>query len=320
MNMPMFRKKSTKEMVQGVASPVPESTPAREKKPKKERTPKDGSRYVFFRTRTFYGILAIILGVVISLVGIPAIQQQVAETVEVFVFNADATAGSQITEDMLTTVELAAYHLPAGTISDAAAVTGQYLRVDAVAGDFVTGTRLSEEYPGDDPELVCLPEGKVAISISLPDLAQSVSGKLRKGDVIQIFAVDNSSESTTASMPEELRYVEVLAVTYADGIDVGDESDSNGSSSASNNDTLAAVTLLVNPTQAARLTGLEHKATLYAALVIRGDDARKEEVLAVQDEFFAAMESAATTPGDDVPSDAGTDDVDAGTANGEEVG
>jgi pilus assembly protein CpaB len=147
-----------------------------------------------------------------------------------------------------------------------------------------------------------LPDGMVAISISLPDLAQSVSGKLRQGDIIQLFAVEDNN-SFTAVAPPELQYVEVLAATYVDGTDVQDEpaaqdnqGQQNGIASGSQeNDTLTTVTLLANEEQAACLAGLEHNATLHAALVVRGDDTAKKAALDAQKEYFATLEAPEDT-------------------------
>lgn len=299
-----FKKKSTKELVQG--GPVePPSEP--QKKfgfgQKKERPDKPGSRGSFrtmIRTRVFWGTICVIVGLLVPLVGIPMLKNYIVETVDVVRFRTDLKAGSQITQEMLDTVELSAYHLPSGAMQDMSAVVGQYLLVDTVAGDYVTPTRLSPQHPGTDPTLLDLPEGKMALSISLPDLAQSVSGKLRGGDIIQIFAVENSSVNLTASIPAELRYVEVLTATYQDGADVGTENAlTDGSSSASNGrNTLATVTLLVNERQAACLAGLEQNATLHAALVIRGNDEKKAAALEAQENFFTSSVDSENEPTD----------------------
>lgn len=282
--------KSTRQLVQGkgTAPKHPEEI-ENPKKQKKERTPKDANRATFFRTRTFYGLLAILGGIGISLVGIPTLQMQMNKTVSVLVFDRDIRAGTQITDDMLATLELAAYHLPAGTQTEMERVVGQYVCVDAIAGDFVTNPRLSVDYPGDDPELLQIPPEKLALSISLSELAQNVSGKLRPGDVIRIFAVNNDVQESLALAPEALSYVEIIAVSYADGVDI---TETGREESNSNHQVLSAVTLLVNERQAALLTGLGRDAALYAALAVRGDDAQKENVLAQQEEYFAALEKA----------------------------
>lgn len=292
----IFHKKSTKELVHGVADGA--ATPAfgegaekpgrKAKRSRREKAASDTRRSSFFRTKLFYGVVCIAAGLTIALVGVPVLRAQTTGTVKVVCFAMDVGAGSLITGDELTMVEVSGYHLPLGTVFEASEAIGKYLKVDAISGDYVTTSRLAAQYPGDDPFLLDLPEGKVAISVSLPDLAQSVSGKLRAGDVIQLFAADANTDTRLAEAPPELQYVEVLTATYQDGVDVSDGDYSDGSSSAG--DTLSTATLLVNPLQAATIAGLEKQATLYAALVVRGNDVRKAAALEAQDAYFLKQE------------------------------
>ena len=150
--------------------------------------------------------------------------------------------------------------------------------------------RAGHAYPGADPQLANLPADKVAISVSLEaDLAQSVSGKLREGDVIQLYAVEDNT-SLTATVISELQYVEVLAATYSDGEDAQKKGASKGEQEENK---FATVTLLANQQQAACLAGLDHNATLHAALVTRGNHAAMKKVLAAQEEYFASADHTA---------------------------
>lgn len=294
----MFGKKSTKELVHGEAK-------KKQEKPKKIwKTGKDGQerekkerphndRTPIFRTKVFWGVVSILLGLTISFAGVPMLRSAVSETEQIVCFAQDVKAGTKVTKDLLTTTDMSLYHLPASTVHDPQAAIGQYVKTDAVAGDIVTTSRLSADYPGLDPQLAKLPDGMMAISISLPDLAQSVSGKLRQGDVIQLFAVEDTN-SFTAVAPPELQYVEVLDATYVDGTDVQDNPNAADRESGEN-DTLSTVALLANEQQAACIAGLEHNATLHAALVVRGDDAAKAAALEAQANYFSTPDAPADT-------------------------
>lgn len=294
----MFKKKSTREIVQGAAptvetvageSPINDGT---EKSVKKEKRKKEKEKRekkpipAFLKTRFFYGIAAVVLGFLLVLGGVPWVYRQVAHTVSVYTFAANVPAGTAVTEDLLTPVEMSLYHLPDGAILNLDDCLGKYLIANAMSGDYVTETRLTEVYSGSNPELLTIPEGKVAISVSLPNLAQSVSGKIRSGDVIRIYAVENGNTATDAISPGELQYVEVLAVTMHDGADVENKGGASNAEAVSD-DYLQTVTLLCNSEQAARCCGLSQNATMYAAIVVRGDVERKAKVLAAQEEFFA---------------------------------
>jgi len=306
----MFAKKSTKELVHGEAKEKKEKpekiwkigNSGQERERKKERPHND--RTPIFRTKVFWGVVSILLGLTIAFVGVPMLQASVTETKQTVCFAQDVKAGTKVTEELLITTDMSLYHLPIGAVHDPQIAIGQYVKTDAVAGDIVTMPRLSTDYPGLDPQLAKLPDGMVAISISLPDLAQSVSGKLRQGDIIQLFAVEDNN-SFTAVAPPELQYVEVLAATYVDGSDVQDKQNATEGESGED-DTLSTVTLLANEEQAACLAGLEHNATLHTALVVRGDDAAKAAALEAQANYFAAPDASADTAKTDNPAQTST--------------
>lgn len=288
-----FIKKSTKELVQSQPEVKQEKPVKRWKigsggqpKEKKERSP-DG-RTPIFRTKLFWGAVSMLLGLVIAFAGIPMLKMAVTETEPTVRFTQDVKAGTKVTEDLLTVVDMSPYHLPSGTLHDLQAAVGKYVKTDAVAGDLATVSRFSEGYPGADPQMVGLPEDTVAISISLPDLSQSVSGKLRQGDIVQIFAVEDNN-SLQAAAPPELQYVEVLAASYADGSDVQEMQDT-AVDNTTKDGALSTVTLLANAEQAACLAGLNQNAKLHVALVIRGDDAAKARALKAQADYFAKLE------------------------------
>lgn len=292
----LLKKKSTKELVQGEPEVKKEKPPKRWKvgkgvqKEEEKREKYSSDRSLFFRTKAFWGVVSLLLGLVVAFAGVPMLQSAVAETEQTLCFAQNVKAGTKVTEDLLEKKDMSLYHLPAGAIHDPQAAIGQYVKTDAVSGDIVTNMRLSSEYPGADPQLAKIPEGMSAISIALPNLSQSVSGKLRQGDVIQLYAVEDSN-SFVAVAPPELHYVEVAAVSYVDGSDVQDDAPDSADGETAK-DTLTTVTLLANGTQAACLAGLDHNATLHAALVVRGDDAAKAAALDAQNEYFASLESS----------------------------
>ncbi len=238
-----------------------------------------------FRNKSFIGGICIIAALLIAFVVVPLIQKMVtSETTSVVILNQDVTVGEHVTEDMVTTKEMPTYNLPETTIHNVTNVVGSYVIVPACKGDILTINHLTNEYPGGNPELASLPVGKLAISLSLDTLAQSVSGKLRAGDVIQLYAVfsdnasDNNASEYTAVIIPELQYVEVLSVSDADAVDVTDQSEDVQK--------ISTVTLIVNQAQAKAVTGLEAYATIHAALACRGDEAMKAALLEAQEKFL----------------------------------
>lgn len=295
----MFKlKKSTRDLVHGGSAPVNASVDdagrKKEKpaKPPKEKLPKgEGTTLkAIFRSKILWGSLSIIAALIIAFVVAPIQQKRAAALAPVVVLTRDAALGELITTDMLSVVEVGAAGIPKGAITATAEAVGQYLAVDGLNGDILTSARLATQYPTDDPILTELPEGKVAMAASLGSLEQSVASKLRAGDVIQLFAalddrmVDNGS--VAATIVPELRAIEVLSVTNDKAEDIGDRD----AFSNVEDRRITTVVLALNPQQAATLAGLEENATLYAALVIRGDPARAEAALAAQDNYFSSLE------------------------------
>ena len=290
--MLIFQKKSTKELVQGESE---ESAPKKKlwkpgKKKEKKEQASTSERTAIFRTKAFWGIVSMLLGLAVAFVGVPMLRTEVAETEPTLCFAQDVQRGTLISADMVTLRDMSAYHMPANALHSVQAAVGNYVETDALAGDVVTGQRISSVYPGADPQLANLPDGMVAVSIALPNLSTSVSGKLRQGDVVQLFAIEKS-DVYTALAPPELQYLEVLAVTTQDGADVQTKDDPSLDSGESS--TLSTVTLLANTAQAAVLAGLDQNASLHAALVVRGNEAAKEAALQKQRDYFAALEADA---------------------------
>lgn len=278
------KKKSTKELVSGKAPDEKKPKEKSEKTEKSERKPHLDWKAVL-RSRYLWGSLTIIAALLLTFVVVPMQQRQAATLSSVVVLARDVSVGQQITSDMLSTVEMGINGIPTGAVTDTASVIGLYVTTDGLKGDVLTMARLSTDYPTDDPFLLSLPEGKMAMAVSLSSLNQSVASKLRAGDLIQLFAVlsDSNDENTvTAEAYRELQYVEVLSVTDSEAVDLSD-----GSGEAQTVDT---VILAVTDDQASLLAGLQSNATLYAALVSRGDEQCKADLLAEQARFLSVEE------------------------------
>ena len=301
--MLLFKKRSTKDLVHpgGPAAPIPPagddrpSGPARKKKrERKARPAREGRRLSVkdvVKSRPFIGGLCILFALLLAFVATPMLQMKIAETVPVVVLKQPVPAGAQLTGDMLSTVEMGVTNLPMGALHSTEEAVGKFMSIAGASGDILTSARLSDQFPSDDPILTQLPEGTMAMSATLNDLAQRVSGKLRSGDVIRLYAsLDESAELNTgdytAIAVPELQYVEVLAVTNATAADVLPQNETMGQAAADSDRQIATVTLAVTPEQAAVLAGLEHSATLHAALVVRGDAQAKAGALAAQQAYF----------------------------------
>lgn len=288
-------KGSTKDLVHGGPSEPsmvpPESgkkTKEKKVKPAKERHGTGSDR--FLRSKPLWGAVCVAAGLLIAFVVAPRAQERAAALTQVVVLTSDAPVGTQLTGDMLTVKTVGVGGVPQGAVTDIAEATGKYMTVTGLADDILTAVRLSAQYPTTEPALLALPEGKVAMAVALESQEQSVASKLRAGDVIQLFAVLKDSldavDNTVALGIPELRAVEVLSVTngVADNI-----TDQDGMIDDEEDRQIATVVLAVDQQQAAKLAGLTANAHLHAALVSRGDDARKAALLAAQAEYLDTL-------------------------------
>lgn len=297
----MFGKsqKSTMAMVHGEDAP---ETPKPEKK-KKEKVRKAEAEREYhsgrslLRNKTLWGILCILTALLIGFVATPLAQQRAAELASVVVLTKDADVRTSLTSDMLEMQSRAANGIPADAIMAISDALGKYVAREGLTGDILTTARLTDHYPTDDPELLELPEGKVAMAVALDSLEQSVASKLRAGDIVQLFAVLNNTANaaeketvTAALIVPELQAVEVLSVTNSGGEAVLDRAESGVTTDAESDRQIATVVLAVNQEQASTLAGLAANAKLHAALVLRGDSLAKSAVLEKQDNFFLTPE------------------------------
>lgn len=292
----LLKRKSTKEKVRsgysepddeldyddGEPSP-PKKKKNKQKSPKKRRS---GGLLSVVKTKPFIGGCCIALSMIITFGAVPLLKAQTTDLVKVQVFAKSVHVGEQISKDDVKTVEMSSYNLPLGIVYEQKEVVGSFVTQEAAKGDLVTRTRLSQVYPGDDPALASLPEGKQAVAVTLSDMSQSLASKLRHGDIIQIYAMladETNSATLLLITPPQLQYIEVLYSSDEIGADV----------SAAMENRVQTITLLANEQQAQQLVTLEHTATLHAALITRGDEQRKKEALEKQEQYFLDLEQAA---------------------------
>ena len=125
------------------------------------------------------------------------------------------------------------------------------------------------------------------MSITIDKFAQGLSGKLKSGDIVSVIAPDYQGSRQTV-IPQELRYVEVIAVTANSGFDANLE---NGKDDEEK-ELPSTVTLLVKPEQSEILAGLEADGTVHLSLVYRGTPQNAAQFIEAQDLILEELEAA----------------------------
>ena len=217
-----------------------------------------------FRNRTVIGVLCILLALVICFGVTPLFSRSASEKAEIVRVTADIKEGDEITAEMVQTVEVGAYNLPSGIMTEKDEVVGKYATADLKVGDYILASKLSNEPAAENAYLYNLDGTKQAISVTIKSFATGLSGKLESGDIVSVLVADYQGMGETV-IPPELQYVEVISVTASSGYDAN-----TGEAVEDEKELPSTVTLLVTTEQAKVLAGLEQESELHLALVYRG--------------------------------------------------
>ena len=222
------------------------------------------------KNRIVIGLICIILSLIICFGLTPMFNNALKSKVSLVRVNTEIHKGDQITEKMLTTVEVGGYNLPGNVVYRAEDVVGKYANTDLYKGDYILESKLS-----DTPMLKNAYLGKLngenrAISVSIKSLAAGLSGKLEAGDIVTLIASDVGEKRKTLVLPE-LQYVEA-------DVEGGEEQE-----------LASTITVLATPEQARLLAELEQTGKLHAALVFRGDSTQAEKFLDEQQKVLEEL-------------------------------
>ena len=135
-----------------------------------------------FRNRTVVGVLCILLALLICFGVTPLFSRSASEKAEIVRVTADIKEGDEITAEMVQTVEVGAYNLPSGIMTDKDDVIGKYATADLKVGDYILDSKLSYEPAAENAYLYNLDGTKQAISVTIKSFATGLSGKLESGE------------------------------------------------------------------------------------------------------------------------------------------
>lgn len=252
-----------------------------------------------FRSKITIGFICLGISLLIAFVGVPIVQGYVSMRVPVVRAAANIGQGVQITADMLKVEDIAAIDKPSNAAQSIDQVVGAYAILDLLKEDLITANKLSREKPLHNQYLYDLPDNKQAIAVSVRGLAEGVSGKLKAGDIISVYAVFNrgdAEENYTAVQPHELKYMRVLAITNSDAQDIDVDSEKEFEADKNTMERKerlpSTVVLLAGDMQAAALAGIDHNATIHMALVARSDNEEFcKALLTEQDLYIESLNS-----------------------------
>ena len=241
------------------------------------------------KNRTVLGVVCIALSLIICFAITPLFNAAKENTTEIVRMKKDVKIGQEITEKDVEIVEVGAYNLPADVLKKSEDVVGKYVSSELLAGEYVLPGKISDTPASENAYLYNLTGEKRAISVTIPSFAGGLSGKLISGDIVSVIAVDYRESGETV-VPDELLYVEVIAVTDKEGYDEDEVVVTTDGEEEP--DLPETVTLLVTPAQANILAELEADGEIHLSLVYRGTSENAQKFIAAQEKLLNELAEA----------------------------
>ena len=240
----------------------------------------------FLKNRTVLGIICIALALIICFAITPLFNASKSSTMKIVRVKSVLKIGQEITSKDIEVVEVGAYNMPSEVVQKSEDVVGKYASAEMIKGEYVLAAKISDTPASENAYLYNLTGEKRAISITIPSFAGGLSGKLISGDIVSIIAVDFKEKGETV-VPEELQYVEVIAVTDKKGND--DETVTVKPDGEEETELPETVTLLVTPAQANILAELEAEGEIHVALVYRGTAENAQKFISAQEKLLEEL-------------------------------
>lgn len=224
------------------------------------------NRYVIFA-------LCLILAGVIAFVIVPKSNKNMAESVDVVKVTKQIEKNTQITEDMLEIKQMPKQAVTQSTVTDKKQIVGKVSNVQLLPEDNLVMQKFTEVGTETDKALYEMDNSEqLAISVTLANLASSVSGKIQPGDVVSVYGFIN--ETKQLADYTDLQYIEVIGVSNSSAEELSTRN-SDSETDSSDKVVPATVTLSVNRNQAQELVVLENTSSIHIVFVGRGEISRK---------------------------------------------
>ena len=242
----------------------------------------------FLKNRTVLGVICIALALIICFAITPLFNASKSSTMRIVRVKNDLKIGQEITAKDIEVVEVGAYNLPSEVVKKSEAVVGKYAAAEMFKGEYVLAAKISDTPASENAYLYGLTGEKRAISITIPSFAGGLSGKLISGDIVSVIAVDYRETGETI-VPDELQFVEVIAVTDKKGND--EETTTIKPDGEEETSLPETMTLLVTPEQANILAELEAQGEIHVALVYRGTAENAQKFVDAQEKFLEELKA-----------------------------
>jgi len=234
------------------------------------------------KSKYLAGALCLLLAAVLAFFVVPNIYRSQEATITVVRAAQDIAAGTLIEAEMLETVEVGAYNLPANAVEDSKDAVGKYAVCDLTDGDMLLSSKL-EAKPGDSLLNEAIGDGLYMVTITLHSNAAAMATQLQAGDYVAVvtysdrsaedvqweITTDENGEQTITPKDVEENFGVTLHPELAN-LQIYAVSDSAGADATATASIPKTVTFLVNKTQAEMLVKAEYEASLHLIWKGRG--------------------------------------------------
>lgn len=242
----------------------------------------------FLRNRIVLGVICILLALLICFGITPLYNQSILQKTTIVRVVKEIGSGEEINKDMVQAVEVGSYNLPEQVVRQMNSAIGKYAVTALSPGDYILTSKLTDAPAEENNYLYDLDGNKQAISVSIKNFAQGLSGKLASGDIVSVISPDYKKQGATV-IPPQLTYIEVIGVTASSGYDLNQKNTESNQSAEKEKKLPVSVTLLASPEQAKILAELESEGNIHLSLVYRGSKENADKFLNIQSKLLEAL-------------------------------
>lgn len=164
-----------------------------------------------FKSKLFLGIICIVMAAVLSFAILPSFYSSKSETINAVKLNQDIAAGTVITGELLSTVEVGSYGLPNSVVFNKDDALGMVAFESMYTGEYLTKTRIvtEEEYEKYLAEQTKgLENGYCLVTLEFPSASAGVASVLRAGHIVDVHeSIENEDKSISVQKVLSSMYV-----------------------------------------------------------------------------------------------------------------
>lgn len=227
------------------------------------------------KNKLFIGTACLVLAAVLSFVLLPKLNENEQATTSVAVLNRMVDEGTEITEDLLVSVEVGAFGLSDAIVRDKSQVIGMVANSRIYKGEYLTKNRLATAADYKNSAYgTALEPGKFLLALKLPAASSGLAGALRGGGLVDVYTTseDEVGAITAEKVLSEISVKQLLNSKLLSLGELDKPSDARVDGVEEDQDFVPVYVLVaVDELQARTLIALEKAENFHLTLIKAGD-------------------------------------------------